>query len=138
MSKAADMLRQQEGVKRFPYFCSANMLTVGAGRNIQSIPFADDEIDLMLSNDIARVTKELARTFIWFSNLDGPRKDAMICICYNLGISRLLRFKRAINSMSLSEWSSAKFHFLDSKWAGQVKQRANLLAEMIETNKYPT
>lgn len=136
MSKAAKMIRQHEGVKRFPYFCPANQLTVGAGRNIQAIPFSDDEIDLMLSNDIKRVTEELESRFEWFSDIKGARRDAIICICFNLGISRLLKFNRALSSMSKGNWSDAAYHFMDSKWAKQVKQRANQLTQMIKTNEY--
>lgn len=136
--KTAELLKKQEGVRRFAYFCPANQLTVGAGRNIQQIPFSEDEIDLMLNNDIKRVVKELSKTFNWFSELEPARMDAMICIGYNLGINRLLRFKRALYSMSISEWSEAADHFRDSKWAKvQVPARASLLARMIETNEYP-
>ena len=134
-SKAAIMLRQQEGVRRFPYFCPANQLTVGAGRNIQAIPFSDDEIDLMLANDIQRVTNELNNTFSWFSELSQARSDAMICIGYNLGLNRLLLFKRALHSMSGGKWSDAAYHFLDSKWAKQVPTRAAMLTRIIQSNK---
>lgn len=134
-SKAAIMLRQQEGVRRFPYFCPANQLTVGAGRNIQAIPFSDDEIDLMLANDIHRVTNELNNTFSWFSELSQARSDAMICIGYNLGLNRLLLFKRALFSMSQGKWSDAAYHFMDSKWAKQVPARAQMLTRIIKTGK---
>lgn len=136
--KTAEILKRHEGVRRFPYFCPANQITVGAGRNIQQIPFSDDEIELMLSNDIKRVTDELDKTFPWFQYLEGARRDAFICIGYNLGINRLLSFKKALKSMSSGDWENSAYHFRDSRWSAQVGHRATELTQMIQTNKYIT
>ena len=134
--KTAEILTEDEGVSKWVYFCPAKQLTVGVGRNIQQIPFSQDEIDLMLKNDIARVEQELTKTFSWFSKLAGARRDAFVCIAFNLGLPRLLRFKKALKSMSLNNWSEASHHFKDSKWYGQVTNRAERYCQMIKTNKY--
>lgn len=134
--RTAEIIKKHEGVRSKVYFCPAGQLTVGAGRNIQAIPFSDDEIDLMLKNDIERVTDELDRRFVWFQYLTGARRDALICIAYNLGLPRLLSFKKALRSMAESKWSESAHHFRDSRWARQVKLRAVELTQMIETNEY--
>ena len=49
-----EMLMRHEGVKRNPYKCSAGVLTIGIGRNLESVGLSDDEIFYMLKNDIRR------------------------------------------------------------------------------------
>ena len=92
MSKLSDQLRIHEGVRSHAYKCSANMITVGVGRNIDEnggLGLSDDEIDYLLENDIKRCKQELI-TLPWFSQIDSVRQDALINMCFNLGMTRLL------------------------------------------------
>jgi len=139
MSKLSDQLRIHEGVRSHAYKCSANMITVGVGRNIDQnggLGLSDDEIDYLLENDIKRCRKEL-ETYSWFSDLDDVRQDALINMCFNLGLSRLANFKNALSSMAVGAYSDAAEHFLDSRWATQVGNRAQEVAHMIRTGQYP-
>ena len=139
MSKLSDQLRIHEGVRSHAYKCSANMITVGVGRNIDEnggLGLSDDEIDYLLENDITRCRKEL-ETYSWFSDLDEVRQDALINMCFNLGLSRLANFKNALASMEIGAYADAAEHFLDSRWASQVGNRAQEVAYMIRTGEYP-
>ena len=60
----------------------------------------------------------------------------MISLGFNLGLPRLLQFKNALQSMSSSDFEAAAEHFLDSKWATQVKGRAIELTDMIRSGEY--
>jgi lysozyme len=97
---------------------------------------SDDEIDYLLENDIARCRDELG-TYSWFSDLDEVRQDALINMCFNLGLSRLSNFKNALASMAVGAYADAAEHFLDSRWASQVGNRAQEVAHMISTGEYP-
>jgi len=138
MQKLRDMLRKHEGVKDKVYLCSAGYETIGVGRNISKsgLGLADDEIDYLLDNDIIRCIKELNSNFPWFSNLNEAREHAIIDICFNLGITRLLKFKNALAAMANSQWDEAADEFYDSRWAKQVGDRAVTICEMIRTGKY--
>ena len=57
---------------------------------------SEDEIDYLLKNDIYRSRKELSETFSWFDDLDEVRQDAMCNLHFNLGLTRLLGFKKAL------------------------------------------
>ena len=131
-----EMLMRHEGVKRNPYKCSAGVLTIGIGRNLESVGLSDDEIFYMLKNDIRRCDEELDNAFRWYEHLKQPRKDAMISLCFNLGINRLRGFKRALAAMEMDSYEEAASEFLDSKWATQVGQRAIELTDMIRTGEY--
>lgn len=138
MSRLQDQLKRHEGVRTHAYACSENKITVGVGRNLDSdggIGLSAEEIEYLLSNDIARCERELM-FFPWFGDLDSVRKDAMINMCFNLGISRLLTFKNALTSMAEGNYEEAADHFLDSRWAVQVGNRAIEVTDMIRTGKY--
>ena len=140
MSKLVEQLRRHEGVRSHAYKCSANMITVGVGRNIDEnggIGLSDDEIDYLLSNDIKRCQAELL-AFSWFVDLDPVRQDAMTNLLFNLGMTRLLGFKNALSAMERSEFVTAADEFMDSRWAEQVGNRADEVCEMIRTGRYPS
>ena len=139
MSKLSDQLRIHEGVRSHAYKCSANMITVGVGRNIDEnggLGLSDDEIDYLLENDIKRCKQELI-TLPWFSQIDSVRQDALINMCFNLGMTRLLGFKNALTAMSVGDYDTAADEFMDSRWATQVGYRAEDVCTMIRTGNYP-
>ena len=139
MSKLTEMLRRHEGVETHAYKCTSGKITVGVGRNIDpagGLGLSQDEIDYLLENDIARCASELGREFPWFSGLDDVRRDAMIDICFNIGITRLKGFTMALGAMARDDYDTAATEFLRSKWADQVGNRAKELAALIRTGEY--
>ena len=139
MSKLIEQLKRHEGVRTHAYQCTANMTTVGVGRNIDEdggLGLSVDEIEFLLKNDIKRCKQELI-TLPWFPEIDSVRQDALINLCFNLGITRLLGFKNALNAMSVGDYEKAAEEFLDSRWAVQVGNRALDVAHMIRTGEYP-
>jgi len=133
-----EMLRRHEGVKHKVYLDTEGLETIGVGRNISEtgLGLTDDEVDYLLQNDISRVEKELNAAFSWYWELNQARKDAMISLGFNLGLPRLLKFKNALESMSNAKFDDAADHFLDSKWATQVKNRAIELTDIIRSGEY--
>ena len=134
-----DMLKRQEGSATHAYRCTSDKITIGFGRNIDpegGIGLSEDEMDFLLENDINRVEEELSRSFEWFDVLDWPRQAAMINLCFNLGLPRLKKFKKALYAMSDDDYDTAANEFMDSRWADQVGQRAYEVTEMIRTGEY--
>ena len=133
-----DMLKRHEGVRSHVYLCSAGYETLGVGRNISEsgLGITEDEIDFLLMNDITRVKQELEDTYFWFPALNEARQDAMIDICFNLGLTRLRGFVKAIEAMSREQFDIAADEFMDSRWATQVGNRAVEVTEMIRTGDY--
>jgi lysozyme len=140
MSKLEDMLLVHEGKKRFVYRCTSNALTIGVGRNIDpnkgGIGLSDDEILYMLRNDIKRVYGELDSNLPWFKDLDDVRQDVLQDMCFNMGISRLLSFRKMLAAVELGLYDRASDELLNSKYAEQVKGRALKLARMMKEGKY--
>jgi len=139
MSKLMNMLKRHEGVETHAYTDSVGKITIGVGRNIdpnQGLGLSEEEISFMLGNDIDRVEDELYANFKWIIHLTEARYDAMVNICFNLGLPRLLKFENALAAMEAEDYNLAAIEFLDSRWAKQVGHRAIELALMIETGEY--
>src|SRR5216684_314953 len=99
-------LSRDEGRRPHVYTDTAGKLTAGVGRNISDVPFSDDEIDLMLSNDIARVRAALA-PLAWYAALDEVRQGAIENMAFNLGVSGLLHFPHMIAALAHQDWRTA-------------------------------
>jgi lysozyme len=138
MTQLIDMLKLHEGVRSKVYVCSAGYETIGVGRNISEsgLGLSDDEIEYLLANDIARVKEELEDTYYWFNGINEARQDAMIDMCFNLGLTRLRGFVKALEAMSREQFDVAADEFMDSKWASQVGNRAVRVTEIIRTGVY--
>ena len=139
MSKLVEQLKIHEGVRTHAYLCSESKITCGVGRNLDSdggIGLSEDEIDFLLNNDIKRCRHELEFHFDWVKELDDVRQDAMINLCFNIGITSLKKFSKALAAMNVHDYETAAAEFLDSRWASQVGTRALDVTDMIRTGEY--
>jgi lysozyme len=90
----------------------------------------------LLDNDIERCILELSNALPFFRTLDEVRKEALIDLCFNLGLTRLMGFKKALAAIEAGLWETAKVELLDSRWAVQVGARSEEISEMIRSGQY--
>lgn len=123
MLSIKDWIKKHEGLSLNIYRDSVDKITVGVGRNLSDNGISSEEADFLLDNDIQRCIKELL-PFSWY--LDQPQsvKNALVNMCFNLGITRLLKFKRMIAALEVNDYERAATEALDSRWAKQVGARA--------------
>ena len=141
--KLADQLIHHEGMECFPYTDTVGKVTIGVGRNLTDRGLTKEECRHLLANDIEISVGELKMNFHWFAKLDDTRQAALVALHFNLGINRLKTFTktlRLIEKCILGDdlWSKVAEELLDSKWAGQVGQRAQTLARMLELGDNPS
>lgn len=125
-----------EGYRSKVYCCPAGKLTVGFGRNLEDLGITEQEAYMLLDNDIKRCVAEVKKRFPWYADLDSVRKDCVISMAYNLGITRMLEFKKTIQCLSIGDYNGAASEMLDSTWSKQVGPRATELAWMIKNGAY--
>ena len=75
--------------------------------------------------------QELERTFDWFEDLSDARQRVCVNMCFNLGLTRLLGFKKFIAAMETGQWETAGVEMLDSKWSRQVGDRSIRLRDLL-------
>ena len=134
MKSIEEQLILHEGLKLKPYRCTAGKLTIGVGRNLDDKGISKEEALFLLANDIEDAIKDLSN-FDWFEDLDPVRKKVVIDMRYNLGPTRFRQFKRMIAALAAGDYKAAADQMLDSRWARQVKTRADRLAEMMRTGE---
>ena len=139
MNHMIEMLKRHEGVETHAYKCTAGKTTIGVGRNIDpegGIGLTMQEIDFLLQNDVDRVEEELVRTLPWVEHIEWARMDALVNICFNLGLPRFLKFKKALAAAEGQEWELCADEFMDSRWSKQVGQRAIEVTDLIRSGTY--
>ena len=139
-------LEFEEGRRLKAYTCTAGHKTIGIGHNLdvkpafngQCIPdiISDQICDLIFDRDLNDTITQL--NFVWLANtkLDPARRDAVINMCFQLGINGVMKFKLMLNALERSDWVAAKAHALDSSWAKQTPERAERVAEQLLTGTY--
>lgn len=129
---ARETLPRHEAIMLYPYRCPAGKLTIGCGRNIEDLGISRDEALNLLDHDICRVRLELEKAVPAYLALSNQRQAALIDMCFNLGLSRFLQFKKMLAAIEAGDYAAAAAEMLASRWAEQVGKRAVTLAKMIK------
>lgn len=132
-NKIRAQLIEHEGIRLKPYRDSVGKLTWGVGWNIEDSELREVEALFRVDNDIEYFHDWLKRNWTWFSPLDEARKMVMVNMVFNLGTKRFLTFKKLIAALKAGDYYAASYEMIHSKWANQVKKRAEVLAEMMLT-----
>ena len=132
----AELIRD-EGIRLKPYRDSRGKLSIGAGRNLDDEGITRDEAMFLLHNDILAHLEDLDRRLPWWRRLDEVRQRVLANMCFNLGIERLLGFKRMLAALERGDYETAAFEMADSDWDREVKARADRLEEMMRTGREP-
>lgn len=127
-----DLLIRDEGMKLVLYQDTGGRWTIGVGRNLEDVGISEDEAIYLLRNDILTARLECAK-YKWFPDLPTERKDAIVCMMFNLGAKRFSEFKRLHDALAKKDYNAAASEMLNSQWAAQVKGRAVRLAELVRS-----
>ena len=77
-----------------------------------------------------------AHRYKFFNGLSKPRQAVVLSMIFNIGsIGSFVKFRAALN---VKDYHLAAEEMLDSVWSRQVGRRAQELADMMRTGKWPT
>ena len=123
-------LKAHEGVKASLYKDTEGHITGGCGHNFDQ-PLPDKLIDLILDFDVQVAIEELDRAFPSWRTHSSARQNVLIELMFNLGAPRLGQFIRFWYALEQRNYPVAAQELLSSKWATQVKGRAETLAKRL-------
>jgi len=132
-----DWIKYHEGFRQKPYIDTVGKITIGFGRNLQDNGISKEEADFMFKNDLNRCVNLLSG-HQWYVIQPQNVKDALLNMCFNLGIGGLLKFKKMIKALEEKNYTQAAIEALNSKWASQVGQRAKDVALRIRQGNAET
>ncbi len=124
MSLRDDLIRD-EGIRLKPYRDSLNVLSIGIGRNLDDVGITEAEALALLDNDIARVYADLDRELAWWRGRPEWVQRGLGSMCFQLGITGLLGFKRMLACIHAGDYRGAQAEGAASLWAKQTPTRAN-------------
>jgi lysozyme len=128
-------LIRHEGLSLNPYICPENNLTIGVGHNLDANGISKAAAMFILTEDIAICENDLKK-FSWFDGLSDVRQEVLINLCFNIGFTSFLNFKRMISALESGNFEQVSEEMKDSKWYHQVGSRAVELVEAMKTNSF--
>ena len=142
-ARLREMIKLHEGLRLRPYQCTVGRWTIGYGHNLEAHGKAKpesitlEEAEKYLNEDMAAAELQCQRRLPYFGALDNVRRAVIIDMCFNLGINGLAGFRRMGEAITQNRYAGAASEMLDSKWATQVKTRAQRLSRMMTTGQWP-
>lgn len=121
---AEKLIKEGEGLELMPYTCPAGKLTIGYGRNLEDNGITEDEAAYLLMADINRSHNELIRQFAFIQKMDSVRQAVLADMHYNLGLTRLLTFRKMLNALQHQDYDTAAAELKDSRYFNQTGNRA--------------
>ncbi len=105
-----------EGFSSKVYNCPAGKKTIGFGRNLEDKGISKKEAYFLLENDLLDIKLELEDKLHFFHKLDDVRQNVLIEMAYNMGVPRLLQFKKTLYYIENYDFQNASIEMLKSKW----------------------
>lgn len=125
--RVKEMLKKHEGFRNEAYYDSLGYLTIGVGRLIDRRKggrLSDDEVEYLLDNDVERAYADARSRIGCFDRLSAVQQEALVNMCFQMGIKKLLEFKKMLAALEAGDWQRARIEALDSLWARQTPGRA--------------
>ena len=86
----------------------------------------------LFARDIQSAIEDCERLYGQWHNWPEEVQRIMVNMCFNLGVTRLAKFKNMHNMLSQHKWKEAAEEGRDSKWYRQVTNRAERLMTRLE------
>ena len=135
LTRLYDDLRRDEGLRLLAYRCTAGVLTIGYGHTA-GVQDGDTctkaQAEAWLRDDVAAALSGLDRAVPWWRGLSDARQRALANMAFQLGLARLLGFRRMLAALQRGDFATAAAEALDSKWAREdTPERARRVARLI-------
>jgi len=133
MEKLIKSLTRHEGRVNKLYLDSEGNLSGGIGHHFRVGSILPDEvIDILFKADIATAISEFNKLNINLrKDLNADRRRVIVEMIFNMGLNKVSYFKKMWDAIRIGDFDGASREMMDSKWATQVKGRADELAGIM-------
>ena len=118
-----------------PYYDTLGNKTIGYGT---LLPINEDEGEWLLRHRLSLVEEELRGKLDFYDNLPDEIKEVLLDMAYNMGVPRLMRFKKTLAAAERGDWKAMAMEMMDSRWYRQVGSRARELVATVENAETDT
>ena len=125
-----DLIARHEGFSPIPYKDTVGKLTVGFGHNLYN-PMSQAKARVLLEDDIRDAIRDLITVFPALWSFGENRANALIDMCFNLGINKFNGFGNMIAAVNRGDWKLASQEAENSMWFTQVGNRGKEDVKML-------
>ena len=133
MKELLESIKHHEGFVEHVYDDSLGIPTIGYGFAIKDLILEEDLCDEILLRKLHILGRSVMGKFPFFDSLPSECKSVLMEMCYQLGVTGVSKFKKALKAMEDGDWEKAADEMLDSKWAKQTPNRAKEMSNIIRS-----
>ena len=130
----AEMIKRHEGLRNHIYLDTVGVLTGGWGHAFHvgsELPF--DVCLRLFNHDFGNAIKDVEFIEKKFGlDINGAREGVLIDMAFQLGLGKLLEFKKMLAALCVDDFDEAAAQILDSKAARQCPARYKELAKLMK------
>tara|TARA_Y100000593_G_C4295312_1_gene330377 strand:+ start:474 stop:896 length:423 start_codon:yes stop_codon:yes gene_type:complete len=131
MKDLLEKIKHHEGFVEHVYDDSLGIPTIGYGFAIKDLVLDEDIAEEILIRKLEKLKRNANSRFKWLEDMPQEVQEVVLNMCYQLGITGVSKFRKAISAMQEGEWSEAADEMLDSLWARQTPNRAEELSNIV-------
>ena len=142
ISKLKDQLIIDEGVKYETYLDHLSLKTCGIGHLCREdepeydlelgTEISEDRVTELFEQDIQSVIIDCKKVYDDWDKLPEEVKQIVANMMFNMGLTRLSKFKKHNAALISGDWKEAAVEGRDSRWHKQVTNRAERLMKRLE------
>ena len=125
-------LCREEGFSGLPYDDHLGKPTIGYGT---LLPLTEREAMMLLEHrwkaNVAELRDRLHESGAHLCQMPDSVRAALLDMAYNIGVPRLMGFKRMLGAIKECRWADAGDECMDSRYATQVPNRAKRNADLL-------
>ena len=136
-----EQLEIDEGVKYVIYLDHLGLPTFGIGHLVtktdpesgQAVgtPISKERVAECFDMDVQSVINDCNKLYEDFEDLPEEVQQIIANMMFNMGYTRLSKFKGMKRGVDSKDWNQAADEMVDSRWYRQVTNRANRLVERM-------
>ena len=141
LEKLRKQLEIDEGVKYEIYLDHLGYPTFGIGhlvipsdkeyREDVGTRVSEERVKECFDKDVQSVLRDCSLLYKDFDELPEEAKQIIANMMFNMGYTRLSKFKGMKRGVDTRDWNKAADEMVDSRWYKQVTNRANRLVERM-------
>ena len=133
MKDLLNRIKHHEGYRKSVYQCTEGYDTIGYGFAIKDLELDEDIAEEILMRKVEKLIKRVRSKFDWLDSVPHEVQGVLVEMSYQMGLSSVLKFKRALKFMEHQNWERAAEEMLMSKWHRQTPNRAKELSNIIRS-----
>ena len=135
-----EVIKKEEGSKmkdgkHVVYKDHLGFYTIGYGTLVdEQVPgggITDAQATILLETSVNQFLVELHSKLPWYKEQPDPIKIALANMAYQLGVPKLLQFKKTLDHIEHGRYAMAAAECKNSKWYQQTPNRAERVADVF-------